>query len=63
MATSVSTSENDTKIREGFICPICMQDCGAVDQLLNHFEETHNSEEEKDVLKSFKGVYSLFRFH
>lgn len=51
-----SLNDSDSKIREGFICPICMQDFGAVDQLLTHFEETHNSEEEKDILQSFKGI-------
>ena len=36
-----------------------MRDLGTINQLLNHFEEAHNSEEDKDVLQSFKGLKSL----
>ena len=49
---------NGTDIREGLICPICMGDFGTVGQLLSHFEEAHNSDEDKDVLQSFKGDYN-----
>jgi rabenosyn-5 len=52
MASNNITS--DDEIREGFLCPICMQDFGTVLQLQNHFEEAH-SEEDKDVLQSVKG--------
>lgn len=55
MAASLISEENGTDIREGLLCPICMQDLGTVNQLLEHFEEAHNSEEDKDVLQSFKG--------
>ena len=47
--------ENDNKILEGLICPICMEDLITIDQLLQHFEEAHDTEEDKDVLQSFKG--------
>lgn len=56
MATSVIDDESATNIREGLLCPICMHDLGTVSQLLQHFEEAHNSEEDKDVLQSFKGL-------
>lgn len=56
MATGL-VQEHGADIREGFICPICMRDFGAVGQLLSHFEEAHNSEEDKDVLQSFKGKF------
>ena len=47
--------ENENIIREGLLCPICMEDLVTVDQLLQHFEEAHDTEEDKDVLQSFKG--------
>ena len=47
--------ENENVIREGLLCPICMEDLVTVDQLLQHFEEAHDTEEDKDVLQSFKG--------
>lgn len=57
MATSTQLIEENenNRIREGFICPICMEDLVTVDQLLQHFEEAHDTEEDKDVLQSFKG--------
>ncbi len=42
------------EIREGFLCPICMKDLGSVADLQDHFEEEH-AEEDKAVLKQFKG--------
>ena len=36
-----------------------MRDLGTINQLLNHFEEAHNSEEDKDVLQSFKGLNDI----
>lgn len=55
MATSTHTEDNESRIREGFICPICMEDLATDDQLLLHFEEAHDTEEDKDVLQAFKG--------
>ena len=56
MATSsLHVEENENRIREGFICPICMEDLVTVDKLLQHFEVAHDTEEDKDVLQSFKG--------
>lgn len=61
MAASIALAEeNDNRIREGLICPICMEDLITVDQLLHHFEESHDTEEDKDVLQSFKGMCSRF---
>jgi len=54
MASSTLDVEKNAEIREGFLCPICMEDLGTVYQLQQHFEETHNSEEDSDVLQSFK---------
>lgn len=57
MATGLEshTGENASGIREGFICPICMEDFVKDDKLLLHFEEAHDTEEDKDVLQAFKG--------
>lgn len=46
-----------SEIREGFLCPICMQDLGTVVQLQSHFEEEHS--EDKDVLDHLKGSSKL----
>lgn len=56
MATGLEshTGENASGIREGFICPICMEDFVKDDKLLLHFEEAHDTEEDKDVLQAFK---------
>ncbi|KAI0216325.1 Rabenosyn-5 [Lamellibrachia satsuma] len=46
---------SDTVIREGFLCPICMQDLGTVSQLLAHFDAEHS--DDKDVLDQLKGLF------
>ena len=60
MATGTH-SEDESRIREGFICPICMEDLVTDDQLLLHFEEAHDTEEDKDVLQAFKGENHFFQ--
>ena len=57
MASSSFDTKENGEIREGFLCPICMQDLGTVYQLQQHFEEAHNSEEDHHVLQSFKGSF------
>ncbi|OWA52839.1 Rabenosyn-5 [Hypsibius exemplaris] len=42
-------------VREGFICPICMQDLGTIDELQEHFERDH-TEEDKSILQQLKGM-------
>lgn len=54
MATG-TLEQSGPDIREGLICPICLEDLGTVNQLLSHFESAHDTEEEKDILQSFKG--------
>nr|XP_050867754.1 rabenosyn-5 isoform X2 [Vespula vulgaris] len=44
----------NVQVLEGFICPICMLDFKAPDQLLKHFEECHNDDSE--FLKCFKDL-------
>ena len=40
-------------IKEGFLCPICMQDLNSVYQLQSHFEDVHGNED-KAVLQHLK---------
>lgn len=54
-AVEMASGGGDGEIREGLLCPICMQDWGSVDRLLQHFDEDHNTED-KDVIQSFKGA-------
>ena len=42
------------EIKEGFLCPMCMQDLGTVAQLTAHFEDQH-ANEDKDVINEIKG--------
>lgn len=50
-------------VREGFICPICMQDLGTIDELQDHFESDH-TEEDKTLLQQLKGLLGrIFRAH
>jgi len=44
------------EIREGFLCPICVQDLGSVIQLQDHFELAHAGEDHA-VLNQLKGWY------
>ena len=48
---------SDAVIREGFLCPICMQDLGTVTQLLEHFDAQHS--DDKDVLEQLKGELNI----
>lgn len=47
-------AESATDVIEGFLCPMCMQNLRTQAQLLAHFQEKH--EDEQDVLKSFKDL-------
>ncbi|XP_076626128.1 rabenosyn-5 isoform X1 [Colletes latitarsis] len=43
------------KVLEGFICPICMTEFKAPNQLTKHFEDFHNNDPE--ILKSLKDLF------
>lgn len=47
---------DNVEIREGFLCPICTQDLGTVDQLQFHFENSHSSED-RAVFHSIKDLF------
>ena len=46
---------SEVVVREGFICPICMQDLGTIGELQEHFERDH-TEEDKSLLQQLKGA-------
>jgi len=48
----------DEVVREGFLCPICMQDLKSVHKLQNHFETSHSAED-KAVFDQIKGSLRL----
>lgn len=56
--TSRGFSSADVVVREGFICPICMQDLGSIDDLQDHFESDH-AEEDRTLLQQLKGIPDL----
>ncbi|GAU93123.1 hypothetical protein RvY_05110 [Ramazzottius varieornatus] len=53
--TSRGFSSAEVVVREGFICPICMQDLGSIDDLQDHFESDH-AEEDRTLLQQLKGL-------
>ncbi|GFY67535.1 rabenosyn-5 [Trichonephila inaurata madagascariensis] len=55
MAKSAS-GITEGEIREGLLCPICMYDLHTVDQLQEHFELNHSSED-TDVIQALKGFF------
>lgn len=56
---SLNMAENEP-VLEGFICPMCMTEFKAPDDLHKHFEEFHNDNSE--LLKSFKGIDYFFLY-
>ncbi|KFM67123.1 Rabenosyn-5, partial [Stegodyphus mimosarum] len=49
-----SAGITEGEIREGLLCPICLYDLQTVDQLQEHFEISHSSEDH-DVFQALKG--------
>lgn len=49
---------NDDKddVLEGFLCPICKEDLKAPERLTAHVETAH-SDQDQDLLKSFKDMF------
>ena len=47
------TESPSEEIREGFLCPVCLQDLSTISKLQVHFEEKH-SNEDKAVFNSIK---------
>jgi rabenosyn-5 len=44
-------------MKEGFLCPVCLEDLESVLRLQAHFEQAHqNSEDSSAILQSFKGA-------
>uniref|UniRef100_H2ZA54 FYVE-type domain-containing protein n=1 Tax=Ciona savignyi TaxID=51511 RepID=H2ZA54_CIOSA len=44
-------------VKEGFLCPICVQDLGSFHKLQNHFETKHTAED-KAIFDQVKGLFS-----
>ncbi|KAH9381094.1 hypothetical protein HPB48_010766 [Haemaphysalis longicornis] len=44
------------EVKEGYLCPICVEDLGNFEELTAHFEANHASGE-RDVLNSLKGLF------
>lgn len=47
--------------KEGFLCPICLQDQGDANSLAAHFESAHNTAESADVIDQVKGKRSFMQ--
>ena len=45
-------------VKEGFLCPICVQDLGSFQKLQVHFENVHSTED-KDNFKQLKGFFII----
>ncbi|XP_022652279.1 rabenosyn-5-like [Varroa jacobsoni] len=46
------------EVREGLICPICMQDLGTIEELTSHFKLAHPEPEANEALASLKDIFS-----
>jgi rabenosyn-5 len=48
----------ENEIRQGFICPLCMEDLGELERLHQHVDNVHSAEENKDTINLIKGVFA-----
>lgn len=48
---------DETNVLEGFLCPICKEDLKSPDRLTAHFDSVHSTDEDQDILKSFKDIF------
>jgi hypothetical protein len=48
---------------EGFLCPLCKQDCGSVQELEAHYREAHDqsaaSKFKKDFISFFENAFNI----
>ncbi|KAF8783196.1 rabenosyn-5-like isoform X2 [Argiope bruennichi] len=51
-----SSGFTEGEIREGLLCPICMYDLHTIDQLQEHFDVNHSTED-TDVIQALKGFF------
>jgi rabenosyn-5 len=47
----------ENEIRQGFICPLCMEDLGELEKLHQHVDNVHSAEETKDTINLIKGIF------
>lgn len=45
--------DNSNVVRQGFICPFCMHDCGEYERLISHVEDDHPEEDSSDLAGLF----------
>ncbi|GBN97479.1 hypothetical protein AVEN_230313-1 [Araneus ventricosus] len=57
-----SAGFTEGEIREGLLCPICMYDLHTVDQLQEHFDVNHSTED-TDVIQALKGFFAPSSTH
>lgn len=48
---------DEENVLEGFLCPICKEDLKSPDRLTAHFDTEHSTDEDQDILKSFKDIF------
>lgn len=56
MAARIFQEPQSPVDKEGFLCPICVQDFGSAQGLANHFDSAHN-DQSTDVLDHVKGRF------
>lgn len=49
--------DDGENVLEGFLCPICKDDLKSPDRLTAHFDSVHATDEDQDILKSFKDIF------
>lgn len=58
--TSLLGRAEDASVQEGFLCPVCLQNCDSILQLQWHVESTHNTGILKSHVKDFFGKAKRF---
>lgn len=49
-------SMDGNEIRQGFLCPLCMEDLGGLEQLHQHVDTVHSTEVNTDAVNLIKGL-------
>ena len=55
MAQALRRDTSSPFSREGFLCPICLQDQGDANSLAVHFDNVHSTSDSPDVIDQVKG--------
>lgn len=57
MSNLFGDDADQSEVLEGFLCPICKEDLKSPDRLTAHFDKVHSTDEDQDILKSFKDIF------